>query len=93
MKNQQLQEGGFKIATRNWRSDGFCQKEANRIVNEAKVEAKHLINSAELEMLNIGNRAKSISNEVEASKVEVLEIYRELEGTTTKLTRLEQDNY
>ena len=68
-------------------------KEANRIVNEAKVEAKHLINSAELEMLNIGNRAKSISNEVEASKVEVLEIYRELEERLTKLTRLEQDNY
>ncbi|MDN3072242.1 signal peptidase I [Enterococcus faecalis] len=35
-------------------------------------------------MLNIGNRAKSISNEVEASKVEVLEIYRELEERLTE---------
>lgn len=93
MKNQQLQEEALKSQQEIGEVMVSAKKEANRIVNEAKVEAKHLINSAELEMLNIGNRAKSISNEVEASKVEVLEIYRELEERLTKLTRLEQDNY
>lgn len=63
----------------------FVKKEVNWIVNEVKVEVKYLINFVELEMLNIGNWVKSILNEVEVLKVEVFEIYCELEECLIKL--------
>ncbi|MFQ7234071.1 MAG: hypothetical protein ACLRPU_04325, partial [Enterococcus hulanensis] len=55
-----------------------AKKQANRTIEEAQVEAKHLMDAAELEVENIGNRARKILMEVSESKESVLEIYADL---------------
>ncbi|MFR3687014.1 MAG: hypothetical protein ACLTXM_18495, partial [Enterococcus sp.] len=64
-----------------------AKKQANRTIEEAQVEAKHLIGAAELEVENIGNRAKKILREVAESKEAVLEIYSDLEYKVEQLAK------
>lgn len=64
-----------------------AKRQANRTIEEAQVEAKHLIGAAELEVENIGNRAKKILREVTESKEAVLEIYSDLEYKVEQLAK------
>ena len=64
-----------------------AKKQANRTIEEAQIEAKHLIGAAELEVENIGNRAKKVLREVAESKESVMEIYSDLEYKVDQLAK------
>ncbi|MBU5362840.1 hypothetical protein KQI58_17445 [Enterococcus raffinosus] len=64
-----------------------AKKQANRTLEEAQSEAKHLVDAAELEVESISNRAKKILLEVKESKTTFLELYADLESKVEQLTK------
>lgn len=64
-----------------------AKKQANRTIEEAQIEAKHLMDAAELEVETIGNRAKKILLEVTESKGTFLELYEDLERKVEQLAK------
>ena len=62
-----------------------ARKQANRMVEKAKLDAQRIIQNSESEMQTIHDRAKEISFEVEESRQAILGIYEELKSRTDQL--------
>ncbi|MEO1770018.1 hypothetical protein [Candidatus Enterococcus ferrettii] len=62
-----------------------ARKQANRTVEKAKMDAEMMIRSAEEDLEVVYDRAKEISFEVNESKRDVLEIFKELQQRVDKL--------
>lgn len=64
-----------------------AKKQASRTIQEAEVEAKQMIHTAELTLDTIGNRAKKIALEVDESRQGVLKLYEELQEKVAQLSK------
>lgn len=86
-ENEQLKVESTKIQLEIGEVLFSAKKQANRTIEEAQSEAKHLIDEAELEVETIGNRARKILLEVSESKDTVLDIYTDLEQKVERLAK------
>ncbi|OJG73673.1 hypothetical protein RV11_GL000039 [Enterococcus phoeniculicola] len=64
-----------------------AKKQASRTIQEAEIEAKQMIHSAELTLDTISNRAKKIALEVDESRQSVTKIYDELQVKVAQLAK------
>lgn len=86
-ENDQLKVESTKIQLEIGEVLFSAKKQANRTIEEAQSEAKHLIDEAELEVETIGNRARKILLEVSESKDTVIDIYTDLEQKVEQLAK------
>ncbi|MFQ7236824.1 MAG: hypothetical protein ACLRPU_18275, partial [Enterococcus hulanensis] len=64
-----------------------ARKQANRMVEKAKLDAKRILQQSEEEIQTIQDRAKEISFEVDESRQAIIGIYDELKNRVDQLAQ------
>lgn len=64
-----------------------ARRQANRMVEKAKLDAQRIVNDSEAELQTIHDRAKEISCEVDESRQTIMSIYEEMKSRVDQLAQ------